>query len=362
MKNAQDVIQFDRDYMSQKLDHVFKKMSGDTLYITGGAGFLGLYLTQAPLYWNKKNPAQKPIQVVISDIFKLGRPAWLDDMAQDPNLKVITFDATKGMPLGLKPNWLIHAASFASPIWYREFPIETIYANINGLAPLLEYTKNEAENVKGLLYFSSSEIYGDPNPENIPTGEEYNGNVSCNGPRACYDESKRLCEALCASYFYKHDVPVKLARPFNNYGPGLMLKDGRVLSDLAKNALQGKDLVLFSNGLPTRTFCYVADAVIGYYLILGLGKKGEAYNIGNPEPEISMKDFAELVAATAREVFKYPGQVKFETHSDDKYLKDNPQRRCPKIGKAIKDLGYHPEVQIKDGVKRYLLWAQEQKV
>lgn len=362
LRISQQVLEIDTAYMSEKLNDSFRQMSGETLYITGGAGFLGLYLTMAPLAWNKKHKDQKPIQVVISDIFKLGRPDWLASIQDDPNLKIITHDATKGLPLDLKPNWIIHAASFASPIWYREFPIETIYANINGLAPLLEYSKNNPKELKGMLYFSSSEIYGNPDPQNIPTREDYNGNVSCNGPRACYDESKRLCEALCASYFFKHDVPIKLARPFNNYGPGLMLSDGRVLADLAKNVMQGKDLVLFSDGKPTRTFCYVADAVIGYYLVLVQGKKGEAYNIGNPKPEISMKDFAQLVADTSKDVLNYKGQVRFEIHNDPKYLTDNPQRRCPDIAKAQSQLNYKPEVDLKEGVSRYMKWASEQKV
>ncbi len=356
------VLDIDLDYMSTKLHASFEKMAGETLYITGGAGFLGLYLTMAPLAWNKKNKNLKPIQVVISDIFKLGRPEWLAQVQEDPNLKIILHDATTGLPAHLKPNWIIHAASFASPIWYREFPIETIYANINGLAPLLEYAKNERSLLKGMLYFSSSEIYGNPDPLNIPTREDYNGNVSCNGPRACYDESKRLCEALCASYFFKHDVPIKLARPFNNYGPGLLLTDGRVLADLAKNVMQGKDLILFSDGKPTRTFCYVADAVIGYYLVLALGKKGEAYNIGNPKPEISMEDFADLVAQTSQEVVNYKGKVQFQIHDDPKYLTDNPQRRCPDISKAQSQLNFQPEVELEEGVRRYIKWAAGQKV
>ena len=131
-----------------------------------------------------------------------------------------------------------------------------------------------------MLFYSSSEIYGDPTPENIPTPETYRGNVSCTGPRACYDESKRYGETLCVNFARQHGLPIKVARPFNNYGPGLKITDGRVIPDFARNILDGTDIVMLSDGSAKRTFCYVADAVVGYYKILVKGRSGEAYNVG----------------------------------------------------------------------------------
>ena len=118
--------------------------------------------------------------------------------------------------------------------------------------------------MKSFLYFSSSEIYGDPSPEFIPTSEDYSGNVNCIGPRACYDESKRIGETLCYNYYKELGVPTKIVRPFNNYGPGLKLSDRRVLPDMFRSALSDNQLVLLSDGSATRTFCYVADALVGY--------------------------------------------------------------------------------------------------
>ena len=138
-------------------------------------------------------------------------------------------------------------------------PIETMDANIDGLRNLLDYARPgaDASPVEGFLFYSTSEIYGDPPPENIPTPEDYRGNVSCTGPRACYDESKRYGETLCVNFARQHGVPVTMARPFNNYGPGLKITDRRVIPDFARDVLAGRDIVMLSDGSPTRTFCYV---------------------------------------------------------------------------------------------------------
>ena len=229
---------------------------------------------------------------------------------------MLQHDITQPLPAGL-PEWqyLIHAASIASPIYYRKHPIETMDANVNGLRLLLDRCRaqqGKGRPPSGFLFFSTSEIYGDPPPDQIPTGETYRGNVSCTGPRACYDESKRYGETLCVNFAQQFNLPVAMARPFNNFGPGLKLTDRRVIPDFARDLFAGRDLVLLSDGSPTRTFCYVADAVVGYYRILVRGRPGEPYNIGNEAPEISMRDLAELLAKLARKLFDYRGKVIYQ--------------------------------------------------
>ena len=187
--------------------------------------------------------------------------------------------------------YIIHAAGIASPTIYRAHPIETMDANINGLRTLLDYARQRLEaglEMEGFLFYSSSEIYGDPAADAIPTPETYRGYVSCTGPRACYDESKRYGETLCVNFARQHGIPVTAVRPFNNYGPGMKITDGRVIADFFRDALAGRDLVMLSDGSPTRTFCYVSDAITGYYLALLRGRRGEAYNVGVDGPEISM--------------------------------------------------------------------------
>jgi len=213
-----------------------------------------------------------------------------------------------------------------------------------------------------MLFFSSSEIYGDPPPEQIPTAEDFRGYVSCTGPRACYDETKRYGETLCVVFAQQYDVPVKMARPFNNYGPGLKITDRRVLPDFCRSVLKNEPIVMYSDGRPTRTFCYSADAIVGYYKTLVRGRPAEAYNIGNDTPEISMRELAERVVACGRESFNYAGEVVHEPSPEANYLVDNPNRRCPAIAKARSGLGFEPQVDLDEGLRRSLLWYADHQV
>jgi UDP-glucuronate decarboxylase len=360
MKSATDVVTTDLDLLSHQLEAEFGRLSGRSVLIAGGAGFLGYYLVQGALHWNRTHCAQSPIQVIVLDNFIRGVPGWLMALERDPNLRLLKHDITQTLPAAVGDvEYLIHAASIASPTYYRKFPIETMDANVNGLRFLLNYSlaqKQKGKPVEGVLYYSSSEIYGDPSGDNIPTPESYRGFVSCTGPRACYDESKRYGETLCVNFARQYGLPIKVARPFNNYGPGLKITDGRVIPDFARNILHDEDIVMFSDGSARRTFCYVADAVAGYYKILVRGGSGEAYNIGVETPEISMAELADRIAALGRELFGYTGKVVRQQSVDKDYLVDNPSRRCPIITKARTELGYDPQVTIEEGLRRSLIW------
>ncbi|MFQ5426717.1 MAG: NAD-dependent epimerase/dehydratase family protein, partial [Gaiellales bacterium] len=247
------------------------------------------------------------------------------------------------------------------PVYYRLHPLETMDANVIGLRSLLEIARDarareREDGVQGLVFFSSSEVYGDPIAEAIPTAETYRGNVSCTGPRACYDESKRYGETLCVNFAQQHDVPVVMVRPFNNYGPGLKISDRRVIPDFCRDVLAGRDIVMLSDGSATRTFCYVADAVSGYIKALVRGRPGEPYNVGVEAPEVSMADLAERVVRLAAEIVGYEGRVLRGESDDSAYLVDNPARRCPDITKARSELGYDPRVGLDEGLRRSLIW------
>ena len=354
------LLQKDLDYICVNLQEEFGKMAGKSLLITGGAGFLGYYLVHAALHFNKHGGRSQPIRVTVWDSFIRGEPAWLKSLQGTPYLTVERQDLIEPLPQPMPDfQWIIHAAGIASPPFYRKYPLKTIDANINGLRNLLEYSVAQSEKgkaVEGFLFYSSSEIYGDPSADFIPTPEHYRGLVSCTGPRACYDESKRFGETLCVVFAQQHGIPTKIARPFNNYGPGLKITDKRVISDFAREVFAGRDLVMYSDGKPTRTFCYSADSITGYYKVLVKGHAGEPYNVGTETPEISMAELAQKIITTAGELFGYTGKLVRQPNPEADYLVDNPNRRCPNIDKSRAHLGYNPGIHVDEGLRRSLIW------
>jgi len=360
------LLEEDLEYVCTHLSAEFGAMSGGSLLITGGGGFLGYYLVQSALHWNRTRAGRGRIDVTVYDNYMRGVPQWLEGLRDDSHLNLVRHDLTQPLPADIGHfDYVIHAAGIASPIYYRAQPLKCIDANITGLRNLLEYSLAEREAgraVSGFLFYSSSEIYGDPAANAIPTPEDYRGNVSCTGPRACYDESKRFGETLCVTFARHHDLPVRIARPFNNYGPGLKITDGRVIPDFARDVLAGRDIVMLSDGSPTRTFCYATDAVVGYYKVLVRGRSGEAYNIGMDRPEISVADLARLLVRHAHELFGYGGAVVLGKSAETDYLVDNPNRRCPVIRKAREELGFAPTVLVDEGVRRSLVWYAHNRV
>lgn len=355
------LIDQDLDDLIRKARREFEAMAGKRLWLTGGAGFLGYYLVLSVAHWNRQASPTSRIRLTVLDNYIRGVPHWLDSLKGD-DISLVKHDVTDPIPTSLGDcEFLIHAASIASPMYYRKHPLETIDANVNGLRYMLDYAARRIaksrDSFEGLLFFSTSEIYGDPPPNEIPTREAFRGLVSCTGPRACYDESKRLGETLCVIYAQTRDVPVSMARPFNNYGPGLKITDGRVLPDFARDALAGRDIVMLSDGSPTRTFCYITDALSGYLKVLVRGRRGEPYNIGIETPELSMKQLADKVQQNAKALWGYQGQVIRQVSSEGEvYLADNPNRRCPIIEKARSEIGYAPEVDVDTGIRRTLNW------
>jgi dTDP-glucose 4,6-dehydratase/UDP-glucuronate decarboxylase len=328
-----------------ELGQINRRFAGKTILLTGAAGFLGCHFIHYFLSLNDSILAAQPCRLIAWDNFSRGTPLWLEPLLPRPDLICETRDIVKAREFPAV-DFMIHAASIASPIFYRQHPIETMDANVIGLRNLLDAAA--ARPVESLLFFSTSEIYGDPGAGDIPTPETYRGNVSCTGPRACYDESKRYGETLCVNFWQAHKVPVKIVRPFNNYGPGLKISDRRVLPDFFRDVLAGRNIVLLSNGRATRTFCYISDAMGGYLRALLSTHHGESFNIGADAPEISMRDLAELVVKTSGK----PLRVEYRRSEDPEYLSDNPQRRCPSLEKSRRMLGFEPRVPLSAGLER----------
>ena len=330
-------------------------LRGKRILVTGAAGFLGFGFLHFFSYLNRDFLELDQLSVVAADNYIRGCPRWLTELAAaNPRLKLVRKDITKPWHDGKgdRFDFIIHAASIASPVVYRKYPLETLDTNVSGLRNMLELAK--LDKCESILYFSSSEIYGDPPADEIPTSETYRGNVACIGPRACYDESKRVGETLCYLYAQQYGVPAKIVRPFNNYGPGLRLADGRVLPDFCRDVLADRDIILRSDGSPTRTFCYMSDALTGYLLVLLSSHHAEPFNIGSESPEVSIRELAAMLLRVAGN----QRQVVHLASDEADYLIDNPNRRCPNLKKARSLLGYAPFVDLKFGLRRLLEWYE----
>jgi UDP-glucuronate decarboxylase len=347
------IIQEDVVAIVHQISSDLQQLDDATLLISGGAGFIGAYFLDVIEYANK-HILKNPCQVYCIDNYITGLPDRIQHLSESSNIYILNNDICAPITIKDDINFIIHAAGIASPTHYRLHPIETIDAAVNGLRNLLDFAQKG--NIRSFLFLSSSEVYGNPTPDNIPTPETYNGNVSFTGPRACYDESKRFGETMCGTYRRLFNMPIKIARPGNVYGPGMRLDDGRVIPDFINNVLKGKDIVILSDGKPTRCFCYITDAMIGFFKILFTEENSE-FNISNDEQEISMYDLAKEVVYIAKD---QKLRVKFQKSSDSEYLTDNPSRRHLDLTKARTVLCYLPKVGLRQGLARTLAWSKEQ--
>jgi UDP-glucuronate decarboxylase len=343
------VLDSDIEEISTRISPTLKKLEGKQVLITGAAGFLGRYFMSLFHLLNEKSPGN-PVTIVALDSYITSSNATDQPWQKtSPNIEWIFGDAEIGSQLPNKFDYIIHAAGIASPQHYRANPLLTIDVAVNVTRKLLEKAKNDSSR---FLFFSSSEIYGDPFEGFVPTPEDYRGNVSTRGPRACYDESKRLGETLCWVYQTYFNVHACIARPFNIYGPGMMPQDYRVLPNFAAAIARGETLKVYGHGLQTRTFCYVTDAICGFMKILIDTVEPDVFNVGNSSPEISMQDLASLTSKIsgrklAVELVKYPSL----------YPEDEPNRRCPNINKIQSTLDFVPLVELEEGLSRFLRWA-----
>lgn len=331
---------------------ILPQLRGKTFLITGGSGFLLSYLVDVLAYFAESS-LENRLRVIVADNHKTGIAARLAHLKGLTSVSLIDVDVSKPFEIGEDPDYIVHGASIASPVTYRQFPLETAEVNAFGTYHLLK--RYSATPLRGFVLMSTSEVYGDPDPAWIPTPEDYCGYVSCTGPRACYDESKRFAETLATILNRTSGVPSLMIRPFNVFGPGMRLDDQRVLPDFARAALSGRDITIFSDGRPTRSFCYITDFIVGLLQVMVNGRPGEAYNVGNDSEEISMLDLATLVAEESGDRSK----VVFQASVDAKYLTDNPQRRAPSLSKLRSLGGFEIEVPLREGIRRYLAWAKE---
>tara|TARA_B100000749_G_scaffold60971_1_gene44697 strand:+ start:9182 stop:10231 length:1050 start_codon:yes stop_codon:yes gene_type:complete len=340
--NSEDIFLEDIKSIANELEEFYDELEGKTVLIAGGRGFLGTYFTSVLTKINET--LSKPMKIIVLDSLITSKDKK-DSVNQ--NIEFLEQDISKSFEIDDNVDYIIHAASIASPPTYRKFPIKTVDVNYQGTKNLLEIAKEKK--VRSMLLLSSSEIYGDP--EIFPTPESYVGKVSCTGPRACYDESKRLAETISILYFQQYKIPIKIARPFNVYGPYLNLDDGRIIPDFMNNAINKSQIIIHSDGSPTRSFCYVSDAIGGFFKLLLSKHDGIICNVGNDE-EVSVKN----VADTIKNIVAKPISIKIIESNDPNYTKDNPQRRCPDLSLIKKSVNYIPKIDLEEGLKRVYKW------
>lgn len=345
------VTKQDLDIIIDEIKEEAKKLEGKTLFVSGGSGFIGSYINATLLLLNKKIFKKKCRVISIDNYITGTKKNFLIDI-NDKNFQFMDSDVRIPVITNEKIDFIIHAAGLASPFYYKKYPLETIESAVLGARNLLELAR--ISKAESFLFFSSSEIYGDPDPKFVPTPETYAGHVSSVGPRACYDESKRLAETLCVTYHEKYGVPIKIVRPFNIYGPGMKHTDFRVIPTFIYNGLRGKNLPVHDKGIQTRTFCYITDAIIAVFKVLLNGKPGETYNIGNDKPEISIYELAEIVSSLIGKDAK-PKRKDYP----ENYPAGEPQRRCPDLTKIKTQLGYEPKIDLKIGLSQTIKWFKE---
>ena len=304
--------------------------------IAGGAGFIGSHLCEYLLH--------KGDRVICLDNFRTGHPKNVSALTNHPYFKLVEHDIT--MPYMIKGiDEIYNLACPASPIHYQDSPIETTKTSVIGTLNLLELAR---ENHCRFLQASTSEVYGDP--EVHPQPESYWGHVNPNGIRSCYDEGKRCAESLCMDYHRRYGVAVKIIRIFNTYGPRMACDDGRVVSNFILQALQGKDLTIYGNGMQTRSFQYVDDLIRGMERIMSTpdGFTGPV-NLGNPE-EHTILEFAErileLTGSRSRMVLcPLPA--------------DDPKQRNPDITLAKNVLQWSPTISLEEGLEKTIAYYQK---
>jgi UDP-glucuronate decarboxylase len=298
------------------------------ILVTGGAGFIGSHLSRRLIDLGH--------EVLVVDNFYSSSRSNIADLMIEPRFELLRHDIT--FPLYVEVDQIYHLACPASPIFYQRDPVQTTKTSVHGSINMLGLAKRTKARI---LLASTSEVYGDPQIH--PQSESYWGHVNPIGPRSCYDEGKRCAETLFFDYRRQHDMPIKVARIFNTYGPAMRPDDGRVVSTFIIQALRGEPLTVFGDGSQTRSFCYVDDVVEGLILLMNTPHEVTGpINLGNPD-ELTLLQLATKVV----DLVGGPGRVEHRPLPED-----DPMRRRPDITLGELVLGWKPAVDLDQGLAR----------
>jgi len=333
--------------ISDSEDYLYS-LAGKKILITGGNGFIPSYIVDTITTFNKK--LKDPCKLIILNKNPITKKSRLSHLLEDPNVRLIEQDVSKKFEVKGNPEIIIHAASRANPASFLESPLDTIDANVNGVRTLLDYAKENP--VENFLFFSSSEVYGNPQKEFLPTPENFFGNVNCLDNMSCYSESKRFAETLCSTFSRNYGVPTKILRIFHTYGPGLRA-DGNTMAYFFIEGLQNKEIILKDSGKSKRSYSYISDTIKGIFKILFKGDIGEAYNVGSDLNNVSVKELAYLI----KDILQNKSIVKNSEIEQNKNL-GKIKDRMPDISK-IRKLGYEPKIPLDEGLRRMKMHYDE---
>ena len=299
----------------------------NTVLVTGGAGFLGSHLCAKLL--------QRGDEVICADNFFTGQKRNIQPLLSHHRFELMRHDIVH--PLYVEADQIYNLGCPASPIHYQQNPIKTIKCSTVGMVNMLGLARRTKAKI---LQASTSEVYGDP--ETHPQSEDYWGNVNPVGERSCYDEGKRVAEALCMDYHRSNGVDIRIVRIFNTYGPNMHLEDGRVVSNFILQALRNEDLTVYGNGSQTRSFCYVDDLVDGLIRMMDQDKHPGPINLGNPD-EITIRSLGETII----EITGSSSRI-----VENPLPSDDPRRRKPDISLAAEVLDWAPSVNLRSGIEQ----------
>ena len=316
-----DVLQEDIEWII-KNNTVLDKLKNMTVMVTGATGLIGAQIIKTLAYYNKACGAG--IHIIIMARNEKKAKEVFGDILESGDIELYIADINHLPELNRTVDYIIHAASATSSQYFVSNPVETIWTAINGTKNILDFAKEQ--NIKGLVYLSSLEVYGTPVKQVELIEEDDYGYIDQLNVRSSYSEGKRLAECLCVSYAKEYGVPVNIARLSQTFGPGVAYDDGRVFAEFARCVIEQRDIILHTEGKTVRSYCYTKDAVNAILYILLKGTVAEAYNVTNMDTAISIRDMAELVCETV-------GSSKIKVVID--------------AGKDIAQFGYNPEMIIK---------------
>lgn len=322
----------------------WEKLSGKTVLVTGASGFVPAYLVETLLYLNETRKANIQTVALVRDLGK-GRRRFAH-LIERPQLKLVVQDVRDPYtgPGGI--DFIIHAASQASPKFYGCDPVGTFEANVIGTHAMLELARESRS--EAFLFFSSGEVYGRIDNPAVPLKEADYGYLDPLNIRSCYAEGKRAGETLCACWHAQFGVPVKIVRLSHTYGPGMALDDGRVFADFVADIVAGRDIVMKSDGSTRRPFCYLADATVAFFTVLLQGKEMQAYNVGN-DAETSILELAETLVRLFPD--RHCRVVRQERTAGDDYI-PSPVAGGHFDLSRIRALGWEPSTGIEEGFRR----------